>query len=280
MNKGIKMTLAIIMCILILGFIGYLYLTGAQKSDKDISWLTEHPLAHRGLHNELYIENSMGAFKNAVENGYPIELDVMFTADKQVVVFHDDNLARLTGDTRNVSEVNYEELRTILLKGEGENSFEEAYIPLLTEVLELVNGDVPILIEIKDCKGVTTLCEAVYDILKDYKGEYAIQSFNPFAVEWYANNAQEVTRGQLSGLMSDSLNLKFYEKFALKNMLLNFKSKPHFIAYEAKGLPKFRISMLRKQGIPILGWTIRSIEEAQAASFNCDNIIMENYLVD
>jgi glycerophosphoryl diester phosphodiesterase len=275
MSKITKILLSILIGLIVLVLAGYMYLTKAQKTDEDISWLSSSPIAHRGLHNEKYIENSMGAFKNAIDYNYPIELDVRFTKDKQVVVFHDDSLERVTNDNRNVDEVDYEELKSIKLEVDGVNPDTEEYIPLLKDVLETVDSKVPILIEIKDCSEVIELSHAVYDLVKDYKGQFAIQSFNPFSVQWYKNNAPEVVRGQLSGSMADS-DLKFYEKFALENLLLNFMTKPNFIAYEYELLPKFRT---KQSGIPLIGWTIRSEEEAKKAYENCDNIIMENFLV-
>lgn len=276
MFKNSKIVFSFTVVIALIIFSMYIYMTNGEKLDeKDISWIKENPIAHRGLHNDKYPENSIGAFKNAIENQYSIELDVRFTKDKQIVVFHDDNLGRITNDKRDVSEVTYEELNKLKLLESKES------IPLFKDVLDLVDGKVPIVIEIKDCKDIIKLGEETYNLIKDYSGDYAVQSFNPYVMGWYNKNAPEVIRGQLSGTMKEgSENLKSYEKFALKNLLLNFKSKPNYIAYELEGLPNFRVSILRKQGISTIAWTIRSEEEAIRAYEYSDNIIMENFTIN
>ncbi len=251
----------------------YNFLTAGEALSEDkISWIKENPIAHRGLYTENIPENSLGAFENAVKNNYVIELDVQFTKDKEVVVFHDENLKRMTNDTRNIEDVNYDELKNLRLGKTNER------IPTLEEVLELVDNKVAILIEIKDCKDYIKLSEKTYKILKGYEGKYAIQSFNPFILQWYKNNASEVIRGQLSGTFTEgSENLNALEKFALKNLLLNFKSKPNYIGYELEGIPKSKLENLRKKGVPIIIWTVKNKEAMEKAYKYSDNIIQKNY---
>ncbi len=246
---------------------------GKALSENKISWIKETPIAHRGLHTKDIPENSLSAFENAVKNNYVIELDVQFTKDKEVVVFHDANLKRMTNDTRNVEDVDYSELKNLRLGNANE------IIPTLEEVLELVDGKVGILIEIKDCKDYIELSKRTYEILKGYEGNYSIQSFNPFVLEWYKNNASEVIRGQLSGTFTEgSESLKSFEKFVLKNLLLNFKSKPNYIAYELEALPKSKLENLRKKGVPTVIWTVKNKEDMEKAYKYGDNIIFENFL--
>lgn len=272
-NKKIKIASSLIL-VLATSIVGlYIYMTNGEKYNETLQWLIDRPIAHRGLFNDEIPENSIGAFKNAIQNNYPIELDVLFTKDKEVVVFHDDNLKRMTGNTKNISEIEYKELKELKLENSNE------YIPLLKEVVELVDGKVPILIEIKDCKNVIELGEATYKITENYKGEYAVQSFNPFVLEWFKENAKKVPRGQLSGTFSeDKGDLKFYEVFLLKNVMLNFKSKPNFISYELKGLPNFRLEKLRKNDIPVISWTIRNKDELNKGYKYSDNIIFDNMI--
>ncbi len=252
---------------------GYIYLTKGEKYKDDLYWLTQIPIAHRGLFDEKIPENSLEAFDNAMEKNYAIELDVQLTKDKQLVVFHDKTLERMTGDKRNLADVNYEELKNLKLLNTEET------IPLLSEVLAQVDGRVPILIEIKDCENILELGEATYNVTKDYKGQYSVQSFNPFVLEWYKINAPEVVRGQLSGTFTeDSGDLKWYEGLLLENLMLNFKSRPNFISYELKGLPKLRVEQLRKDGIPTLSWTIRTKEDMDKAYKYGDNIIFDSML--
>lgn len=268
----IILSIALALLFAIVGFYNFVTAGEAISEDK-ISWIKETPIAHRGLHTKDIPENSLSAFENALKNNYAIELDVQFTKDKEVVVFHDENLKRMTNDTRNIEDVNYDELKNLRLGNTNE------IIPTLEEVLELVDSKVAILIEIKDCKDYIELSEKTYEILKGYEGNYAIQSFNPFILEWYKNNASEVIRGQLSGTFTEgSESLNSFEKFVLKNMLLNFKSKPNYIGYELEGIPKSKLESLRKKGVPIIVWTVKNKEDMEKAYKYSDNITFENFL--
>lgn len=268
----IILSIALALLFAIVGFYNFATAGEAISEDK-ISWIKETPIAHRGLHTKDIPENSLSAFENALKNNYAIELDVQFTKDKEVVVFHDENLKRMTNDTRNIEDVNYDELKNLRLDNTNE------IIPTLEEVLELVDSKVAILIEIKDCKDYIELSEKTYEILKGYEGNYAIQSFNPFILEWYKNNASEVIRGQLSGTFTEgSESLNSFEKFVLKNMLLNFKSKPNYIGYELEGIPKSKLESLRKKGVPIIVWTVKNKEDMEKAYKYSDNITFEKFL--
>ena len=268
----IILSIALALLFAIVGFYNFATAGEAISEDK-ISWIKETPIAHRGLHTKDIPENSLSAFENALKNNYAIELDVQFTKDKEVVVFHDENLKRMTNDTRNIEDVNYDELKNLRLGNTNE------IIPTLEEVLELVDSKIAILIEIKDCKDYIELSEKTYEILKGYEGNYAIQSFNPFILEWYKNNASEVIRGQLSGTFTEgSESLNSFEKFVLKNMLLNFKSKPNYIGYELEGIPKSKLESLRKKGVPIIVWTVKNKEDMEKAYKYSDNITFENFL--
>lgn len=273
-SSKIIIILSIALALLFAIVVFYNFATAGEAISEDkISWIKETPIAHRGLHTKDIPENSLSAFENALKNNYAIELDVQFTKDKEVVVFHDENLKRITNDTRNIEDVNYDELKNLRLGNTNE------IIPTLEEVLELVDSKVAILIEIKDCKDYIELSEKTYEILKGYEGNYAIQSFNPFILEWYKNNASEVVRGQLSGTFTEgSESLNSFEKFALKNMLLNFKSKPNYIGYDLEGIPKSKLESLRKKGAPIIVWTVKNKEDMEKAYKYSDNITFENFL--
>ena len=273
-SSKIIIILSIALALLFAIVVFYNFATAGEAISEDkISWIKETPIAHRGLHTKDIPENSLSAFENALKNNYAIELDVQFTKDKEVVVFHDENLKRMTNDTRNIEDVNYDELKNLRLGNTNE------IIPTLEEVLELVDSKVAILIEIKDCKDYIELSEKTYEILKGYEGNYAIQSFNPFILEWYKNNASEVIRGQLSGTFTEgSESLNSFEKFVLKNMLLNFKSKPNYIGYELEGIPKSKLESLRKKGVPIIVWTVKNKEDMEKAYKYSDNITFENFL--
>lgn len=233
------------------------------------TWLVETPIAHRGYHGKNVPENSLEAFSKAIEKGYAIELDVQLLADNTVVVFHDESLARMTGNDGYLKFLNKEDLKSLKLKGSKES------IPTFEEVLKLVDGKVPLLIELKNKHKVGSLEQRVIDILKNYKGEFALEAFNPFSLNYVKKHAPNIIRGQLAGYLKDE-SLGFFKKFALKRMMFNKKtSEPHFIAYEAATLPNRFVKRYKK--LPLLAWTIRSKEEYMKVVKHCDNIIFEKF---
>lgn len=233
------------------------------------SWLVKDYIAHRGFHNKDNPENSLGAFARAIDEGYAIELDVQQIADSTIVVFHDYSLSRMTGKDGYTKNLLKSELADYKLQGTN------FCIPTLVEVLNLVDGQVPILIEIKNEGKVGELEQNTYEILKQYGGQYAIQSFNPYSLEWFKNNAPNVLRGQLSSYFKND-NLSFVKKFALKHMLLNKKvSRPHFISYNVENLPNSIVKRYNK--LPLLAWVVRSQTQYYKAVKHCDNIIFEGF---
>ncbi len=233
------------------------------------SWLVQTPIAHRGLHDKTHPENSISAFERAINEGYAIELDVQIISDGTIIVFHDESLSRLTDNDGYVKFLTRSDLPILTLKNSKEK------IPTLEEALKFVDGRVPLLIEIKNSDKVGELEKAVLEILKDYKGPFAIQSFNPFVLEYFYKHAPNILRGQLSGYLKDS-KISFMRKFALKRMLLNKKiSHPDFISYEAKYLPN---RFVRKyKSLPLLAWTVQSESEYLKVVKYCDNVIFENF---
>lgn len=232
------------------------------------SWLVEDYIAHRGIHDKDIPENSIPAFEKAIKAGYPIEFDVQLLEDKTVVVFHDATLSRMTNKDGYIKNLTKEDLENLYLAGT------EYKIPTLEEVLKLVNGKTPLLIEIKNSGKVGELETEVYKLLKNYKGEYAIQSFNPYVLNWFKENAPNVIRGQLSGSFKGEA-LSWFKKFALKNLFLNKISCPHFISYESKALPSLRLKRFKK--LPLIAWTVRTQEEYLRVIKHCDNIIFEGF---
>ena len=150
--------------------------------------------AHRGLHDNKEVpENSMAAFRKAVEHGYGIEFDIRMTRDRKIVVFHDDSLKRMCGADKRVEELDFGQLSLPLL-GTGEK------IPALADLLALVDGKVPLLIEYKSSPfgvDVKDFCEKADELLTNYKGPYMIESFDCRVPEWFRRNRPEVLRGQL-----------------------------------------------------------------------------------
>lgn len=234
----------------------------------NINWLLDTPFAHMGIHSAPDTpENSLSAFSKAIDNGIAIELDIQVIADNSVVVFHDDHLHRLTGLSKHTDEVTLAEIKQLSLYETAEA------IPTLQEVLALVAGAVPLLIEIKNPKNRKGIEPSILHALQGYQGDYAIQSFNPFTLAWFKRNAPEIPRGQLSGsLKHEKMNL--IKKFVLKTMLLNWHSKPDFIVYDLRGLSSRRAERLRSKR-PLLLWTVTSEEEQRIAT-----TLGHNYIID
>lgn len=240
-----------------------------------MDWLINKNIAHRGLHSDdLRVpENSLLAFRLAVEKNIPIELDVHALKDGVIVVFHDDNLKRMTGLNKKISSCTYDEISKLKLLNSNQT------IPLLTEVFNLVNNRVPLLIEIKNSSKFGYLESKVLDLLEKYNGRYAIESFNPFSLIWFRFKAKKIYRGQLSSYFLHD-KLFFIKKCLIKNLFFNFLVKPNFISYNIDNLPNKRVSKIRKKGIPIFGWTIKNEYEYKKAKRYCDSIIFENIAVD
>ena len=233
------------------------------------SWVVEQPIAHRGLHDKTTPENSLAAISKAIDAGYAIEFDVRMIADGTPILFHDESLSRLTDNDGYVKFLTKEDLDLLTLKGSKEK------IPTLEQALELVNGRVPLLIEIKNNDKVGQLEKTVLEMLKNYKGEFAIESFNPYVLEYFYKYAPTILRGQLAGYFKGE-KLSFFKRYALKRMLLNNKvSHPNFIAYESSKLPN---RFLRKyKDLPLLAWTVKSQSEYLKVVKHCDNIIFEGF---
>ncbi|MGN1223041.1 MAG: glycerophosphodiester phosphodiesterase family protein [Christensenellales bacterium] len=231
------------------------------------NFLIDKYIAHRGFHNEENPENTLGAFKRAIDHGYGIELDLQLLKDGTVVVIHDNKLSRLCGVDKYLSNSTYEQIKDLHILNSNYT------IPTFQEVLNFVNGQVPLLIEIKNTLKVGELESKTYDILKNYDGDYAIQSFNPYTLEWFKINAPNVLRGQLSSYFKNE-KLNFVKKILLKKLKLNKISSPNFISYHAEDLPN---KYCKKTNLPILAWTIRSQEEYLKIIKYVDNIIFENF---
>lgn len=231
--------------------------------------------AHRGLHDNQSDapENSMAAIRKAVEAGYGIEFDVQLTKDRIPVVFHDETLKRVCGEKGNVRDYTYRELQQFRLLDSGEQ------IPLFTDVLEFVNGQVPLIIEIKVHEDYSKVCSHVDVVLETYKGAYCIESFQPQAVRWYKKHRPEVVRGQLSCQLNGGKERFSLAKWAATNLLANFISKPDFIAYDHKYAENVSRKICRNIYKALsVAWTIRSQEELEKANGEFDLFIFEGFI--
>ena len=219
---------------------------------KNTDFLEINLIAHRGMHdiNKGIPENSICAFEKAVNNNFIIELDLHILKDRNVVVFHDDNLIRMTGKDKKIADCTYEEIKNLKLQNT------DNYIPLFSDVLKVVDGRVPIIVELKYDTKCGILEKATMELLLNYKGLYAIKSFNPFSVNWLKKHYPNVVRGQLSSNFKDE-NMNIIKKLFLKSMIFNVISKPDFISYNIEALPNKKIEKLRKTK-KILAWTVET----------------------
>lgn len=209
--------------------------------------------AHRGLHSKdkSVPENSISAFKLAVEKGYGIELDVILSKDGEVMVFHDNTLDRVCGMQGNFEEYTLKELKQMYLFDTYER------IPMFQEVLDVVNGAVPIIIEIKSGKRNTALCENVLEIIKGYNGSYCMESFDPFIVFWFRKNAPQIMRGQLTMDRKSYNNVPKWMGFVMSNSLANVFSRPHFIAH-GTSKKSFLLKSAERLGAMKVVWTVNN----------------------
>lgn len=260
--------------IVILGLIIiYLYFI-VPDITRDMSSFKNWLYAHRGLHdlNAGIPENTIPAFRKAVEMKFGIELDVRLSKDEQVIVFHDDTLKRACGVDKEVSSFTYNVLKTLKLFNT------DTHIPLLKEVLDLVSGKVPIIIELKTCHNTEKLCIAVSKLLDKYNGLYCIESFDPRIVRWFRVNRSKVVRGQLSASLYKS-NISFPSAFAITNLLTNVIARPHFIAYDFHSRRNLSFLICRKLfNANTIAWTIRNEEELEEAKSLFDIFIFENFI--
>ncbi len=244
------------------------------KRREGAAYFASQVYAHRGYHSKDggIPENSIAAFTRAIERGCGIELDVQLSKDDKVVVFHDTTLNRVCGVDARVRDLTLEELKKLTLSGiEGE------CIPTLDEVLALVNGRVPLLVEIKAESLAIATTEAAQKILDGYSGKYCVESFNPFVISWYKKNRPEIIRGNLSDMfLRDKTKNYTLKHRLLQTMFLNFLSKPDFIAYNFENRDSLPFRLVKKLYRPYtFAWTPRSEGEV-AECIEFDSVIFEN----
>ena len=217
---------------------------------KNIDFLKSRLIAHRGVHNSEIPENTLPAFYKCVDKNYIIELDIHILKDNTIVVYHDHNLSKLTGVSKVIETLSYPQLSKIKVK-------DKYTIPTLKQVIHIVNGKVPMLIEIKDMNNNSKFEEELVKILDNYKGEFAIQSMNPFVIDWFYKNRKDYVIGLI---IFNDLNY---------NLVKKYTKKIDFLSVYKKQLP-FTSKKL------ILGWTIRKMVEYEKYKSLCDNLICEN----
>lgn len=231
--------------------------------------------AHRGLHDNEgdAPENTLAAFRKAVEHGYGMELDVQLTRDGQVVVAHDFNLKRICGIDRDIDTMTYAELQQYPILNSTET------IPLFSDVLNIVDGKTPLIVELKCKSSRSLICEKTDALLQKYHGIYCVESFHPAPVFWYRVHRPDICRGQLSTNFSkhDGKNSPIYH--IMRHLLTNFLTAPDFIAYDCRD--KYAVSKTICRYLfrtPIVAWTVKSQEELDGCRKLNDYFIFEGFI--
>ena len=261
----------------IVGIVAVLYMILIMPrifNKPDMSVLDNPLVAHRGFYDNTSDapENSLKSFEKAIAAGYSIELDIQSTKDGVVVVFHDYNLERMCGVDALVAEKTYEEIKDLTLLHTTE------HIPTLQEALDLIDGQVPLVVEYKGESTDTGLCDLADPILAAYEGEYCIQAFNPMILLWYRMNHKEVVRGQLAEdyLTKGSKSGALY--WAMQNLFFNILTQPDFISYNFA----YDDVLARKICTGLYGnvaaaWTIRSQEELESVKDEYEVYIFDSF---
>ncbi len=241
----------------------------------NFQWLFERPIAHRGLHNAEFPENSMPAFERAIANGFNIEIDVHLTKDKHLVVFHDDSLKRVCGINKKVKDCTLKELKTYRLAGT------EYAIPTFDEFLELVDGRTGILCEIKGVNPLdNSIIKATIKRLETYKGRIALQSFNFGAVKYGRKHCSLPVGGLYTWCSPDIKKSRWWAASWMGKLWLVKPTKAQFVAYDVRAcspaLSENKWLLKWGKKLPVLVWTVNSEECVDIARKYANNVIFEN----
>lgn len=231
------------------------------------------PIAHRGLWSpDGPPENSLGAFQAACAAGYGIELDVQLSADGEAMVFHDDDLTRMTGVAGRLSDRTAAELAELRLAGTDER------IPTLGETLTLVGRRALVQVELKTPYGqVGPLEQRVHEIIIDHTGPICVIGFNPYSHAWFAERFPGVLRGLDSYSYDRAPQITETQRKSFAALEHVAIARPHFLALGLDMLPSEKAARYRAEGLPIVAWTVRKPEQWDAVREGCDNLIFEGF---
>ncbi|WP_310619498.1 glycerophosphodiester phosphodiesterase family protein [Flexibacterium corallicola] len=246
---------------------------------RDLPWLTSRPIAHRGLHNKEAgcVENTSQAVKAAISRNFSIEVDLQQTNDEEAIVFHDEALERLTEGAGEVVQTNLADLRKLKMRGSSDPMW------TLDELLEIVNGSVPLVIELKSLfrgdyqDGYLT---KVGKTLSRYKGPIAVKSFDPHMLRLFKHQQPQIFRGALAGNLDreQKKEMNKIQQFAVPRLLHMVRTQPDFISYRLEGLPvPIARYMRRWRQLPIISWTVKSPQQQQLALLYADQIVFEGF---
>jgi glycerophosphoryl diester phosphodiesterase len=247
--------------------------SGSERFGEAWERLFDPPVAHRGLWSpDGPPENSLGAFQAACAAGYGIELDVQLSADGEAMVFHDDDLERMTGVAGRLGDRTTAELAELRLKGTDER------IPTLLETLALVGHRAMVHVELKTPYGqVGPLEQRAHEVLIDHNGPTCVIGFNPYSHAWFAERFPGVLRGLDSYSYKRAAHMDEDQRASFARLEHVAIARPHFLALGLDMLPSHVAKGFRVEGLPVIAWTVRSPEEWEAVREDCDNLIFEGF---
>ena len=240
----------------------YVLSTQGRTGHPGLAALQGFQYAHRGLHDGGKPENSMAAFRAALENGYGIELDIHLIKDGNLAVIHDTSLLRTTGRDGKITDLTTEDLANYHLNGTQET------IPTFRQVLELFAGKAPLIIELKCDDNAEALVDAAVKAMDGYEGAFCMESFDPRCIHWLKKNRPDIIRGQLAEnyFAGTKAKIPAYLKLVLANHMLNFITKPDFIAYRYSDRNLWTTKLCRSLWNPeCVSWTLKTQEEYDSA---------------
>lgn len=268
---------ALILLLALLVFL-FLFAPKGRRGDPKLDALRGWSYAHRGLHDAEKPENSLSAFRSALEHGYGIELDVHLLKDGTLAVLHDSSLVRMTGREGMIEDLTTDALCDYPLAGTKET------IPTFAQVLSLFDGKAPMIVELKCANGNhAELVEKTCALLRDYHGAWCMESFDPRCVYYLKRHHSDIVRGQLTqNYFAENPSLSFPIRFLLTHNLLNWLTKPDFVAYrfpDRRATPTYAI-WKKLWGIQGVAWTLRTQEEYAQARSEGMLPIFEGFLPD
>lgn len=271
------MLFLIVLLVLIALGIGYLLAIQGRKNHPGLKELHRWSYAHRGLHSPGVPENSMAAFEKAKKGGYGVELDVHLLADGNLAVIHDSTLERVTGLPGKIEELTTRQLRDCRLCGT------EEIIPELRHVLELFNGEAPLIVELKPAEGNhAALCKAACEMLDGYNGPYCLESFDPRCILWLKKNRPDLIRGQLSEdyFAEGRPKIPFILRWIMTENLANCVTRPDFVAYRYADRHCTLSNFFCLRRMSCVSWTLTSQQEYDQAVSEGWIPIFEGFLPD
>ena len=252
----------VIICIFAVVTAAFLLLLRGRNGHPGLKDFQGWHYAHRGLHGQGRPENSMAAFRASLEGGYGIEFDLHLLKDGNIAVIHDSKLKRTTGAEGRIEDLTTEDLKNYRLEGTQET------IPTFRELLDLYAGKAPLIVELKPVDGNhAALCRAACDMLRSYNGPYCLESFDPRCIRWLKENRPDLIRGQLAeNSLKAYTEVPWILRFALTYNLLNFWTRPDFIAYKFADRKTFANACCRKVWKLVgVSWTLKNKEDFDTA---------------